>query len=626
MNNEDFDTGITSILFLGFVLVLFVWLLNLFFLMALSLALAVHGKIARDVGYTKREAVFGKLGLILPVLFIVSAVILANDKELISSVGLIVWTISSFIFSFLWERFLPKRGHEKDSKIYRCLLFIHKIFCLIASPFLKLLKLAGLDLEINYTLVDGEDPCEEEVMILGEGQASYLTDNNLNYHTQIIGGSGVGKTNLLKLMIEDRIKKGHGVIFFDFKADIELMDWIAGVCEKEDVTDSLSVISMSDPEISHRYNPLGYGNETEITSQLMNSLNWSDSYYRDVAENALIIIIKAFCFRRERGIGSFGIGDLYLFLTDASARMNLVTEIHKYEYPQKYRNDLRRVCEDLSTKKRDNYQGLINQFSKIINSSAGDILCGNDPTIPEFSFKEAFRVGGVSYLFMNSLRLKETASVVGKLMLQDLMKTVGCIYDERGYQKKPITLIIDEFSSFATPDFGEFIEKARGAGVGVVVAYQSLQSLKSAEGDLMIKLNENTATKIAFQIQDSDDAQWFAGLLGTKTVERETYQTEEGFIFDRRTGVKSVRESEEYIIHPNNLKNLDRGEALLVCSKVDPHFGIVKINLANEYSSEYKRASICVGNISKSMAIDFSQNEDLLCKPLVKDMRMDDFI
>lgn len=427
-----------------------------------------------------------------------------------------------------------------------------------------------------------------QLMKLGSGAKAYLTDKNLNYHTQIIGGSGAGKTNLLKVMIEDRVRKGHGVIFFDFKADIELMDWMTGLSESSGRRDDLMMISMSDPKVSHTYNPLEYGSETEITSQVMNSLTWSESFYRDVAESGLMIIVKALCFRRDEGGKSFFLNDLYSFLTDASFRMDLLGEILNLNYPERFRSDLRRVCEELSTNKKDNYQGLINQISKIMNSSAGEIVSGAGGREAEFNFKDAIHEGKIAYLFMNSLKLKETASIMGKLMLMDLMKTVGSIYDDRSFEKRPITLIIDEFASFATPDFGEFIEKARGAGIGVIVAYQSRQSLNSIEGDLALKLNENTATKVVFQVQDSDDAQWFCGLLGTKKVEKETHQAEEGFFFgDTKTGMKSVREVEEYIIHPNELKNLRTGEALLVSTKVDPHFCIMKISLAKEYSSQY---------------------------------------
>jgi hypothetical protein len=421
-----------------------------------------------------------------------------------------------------------------------------------------------------------------QIMKLGPNPKAYLT----------VGGSGAGKTNLLKVMIEDRVRKGHGVIFFDFKADIELMDWMTGLSESSGRREDLMMISMSDPKVSHSYNPLQYGSETEITSQIMNSLTWSETFYRDVAESGLMIIIKAFCFRRDMGGKGFFLNDLYSFLTDASVRMDVLAEILSLSYPERFKSDLRRICEELSNSKKDNYQGLTNQLAKIMNSSAGEIVSGTSDDESEFNFKDAIREKKIAYLFMNSLKLKETASVMGKLMLQDLMKTVGSIYDDRSFIKQPITLIIDEFASFATPDFGEFIEKARGAGIGVIVAYQSRQSLNSIEGDLALKLNENTATKVVFQVQDSEDAEWFCGLLGTQKVEKETHQAEEGFLFgDTKTGMKSVREVEEYVVHPNELKSLKMGQALLVCTKVDPHFCVMKIDLAEEYSSEYVKVS-----------------------------------
>ena len=174
------------------------------------------------------------------------------------------------------------------------------------------------------------------------------------------------------------------------------------------------------------------------------------------------------------------------------------------------------------------------------------------------------------------------------------MKTVGNIYDDRNYQRNPVTLIIDEFASFATPDFGEFIEKARGAGISIVVTYQSRKSLDHIEQSLALKMNENTANKVVFQVQDSEDVEWFCSLLGTKTTEKETYQTESGIFGDTKTGAKSMREVEEYVIHPNEIKKLKLGQALLYCSKVDPHHVLMNIQRANEFEGQYERASTFV--------------------------------
>lgn len=428
------------------------------------------------------------------------------------------------------------------------------------------------------------------VMQLGFERNSYLTDSNLNYHTQIIGGSGAGKTNLLKVMLEDRMAKGHSIIFFDFKADIELMDWMAGASDQYARKDDLVILSMSEPKLSYAYNPIKHGSETEISSQIMNSLTWSEPFYKNKAEGALLVILKALCYQRDMGKGEFHLGDLYQFLNDPSFRMDIVASVSSLNYPEMYRGDLKRICEELTVpNKKENFSSLITQISKILNSSAGDIVVHKIGHDAEFEFREVMETGKIAYLFMNSLKLKETASIMGKLMLQDLMKAVGNIYDDRNAIKHPTTLIIDEFASFATPDFGEFIEKARGAGISIVIAYQSRKSLDHIEDNLAIKVNENTANKIVFQIQDSEDVEWFCSLLGTKKTIKETYQTEDGFFGDTKTGMKSVREAEEYVIHPNEIKKLKLGQALLYCSKVDRHHAIMNIKKANQFAGRYER-------------------------------------
>ncbi|MGZ6554348.1 MAG: hypothetical protein ACXVDV_17270, partial [Bacteroidia bacterium] len=58
---------------------------------------------------------------------------------------------------------------------------------------------------------------------------------------------------------------------------------------------------------------------------------------------------------------------------------------------------------------------------------------------------------------------------------------------------------------------------------------------------------------------------------------------------DRKTGAKSVREVEEYVIHPNEIKKLKLGQALLYCSKVDPHHVIMNIKKADEFEGRYER-------------------------------------
>lgn len=525
-----------------------------------------------------------------------------TNKEKFMLFG-ILFLIGSLIVSY--PMIYAIRSDKRELKIFnKVVRFLDVVFEKVSEwgqvPFRFIINLfyKGKEKQLNPSMV----------MQLGLERNSYLTDSNLNYHTQIIGGSGAGKTNLLKVMLEDRMAKGHSIIFFDFKADVELMDWMAGASEQYGRSDDLVILSMSDPKLSYAYNPIKHGSETEISSQIMNSLTWSEPFYKSKSEGALLVILKALCYQRDMGGRDFHLGDLYQFLNDASFRMDIVSAVSSLNYPEMHRGDLKRICEELTVpNKKENFNSLITQISKILNSSAGDIVVhkiGNDE---EFEFREVMETGKIAYLFMNSLKLKDTASIMGKLMLQDLMKAVGNIYDDRNAIKHPTTLIIDEFASFATPDFGEFIEKARGAGISIVIAYQSRKSLDHIEDNLAIKVNENTANKIVFQVQDSEDVEWFCSLLGTKKTTKETYQAEDGIFGDTKTGMKSVREVEEYVIHPNQIKNLKLGQALLYCSKVDRHHAIMNIKKANPFIGRYEKKSVPSKNLGKVNVIKIDQ-------------------
>jgi hypothetical protein len=115
---------------------------------------------------------------------------------------------------------------------------------------------------------------------------------------------------------------------------------------------------------------------------------------------------------------------------------------------------------------RKEFAGLIANLNQVIYSAAGPLLTRDVEAGQSLNFREATDEGRITYFLMNSLKLKESAKVLGKLVLQDLMRVVGDRYaGENG--GKPITLIIDEFGAFALPEFIEFMDRARGAGQGV---------------------------------------------------------------------------------------------------------------------------------------------------------------
>jgi hypothetical protein len=154
---------------------------------------------------------------------------------------------------------------------------------------------------------------------------------------------------------------------------------------------------------------------------------------------------------------------------------------------------------------------------------------------------------------------------------------------ERDEPHRPVTLIIDEFANFATPEFIDFMDRARGAGIGIVMAHQARADLRKISPEFQERVEANANTAIVSGIKSSQDAEYYAGMVGTRTVEKETRQVNRGFLWDNETGVKSVREVEEYVVHPNELKRLDQGEAFAISRTVDPHWALIRIPQANEF-------------------------------------------
>jgi hypothetical protein len=410
-----------------------------------------------------------------------------------------------------------------------------------------------------------------------------LTESNINHHIQIVAPSGGGKTNILKNLISDRIKKGHGVIFLDYKADFEVAEYIYNVANTCNRAHDVRVFSLSNREISVPYNPLSHGKASELESRLINAFIWSEPYYKNKAESALLKLFRGLCELRDLGYLTITIKTVYEAFSKKGYARELAQKLKQAGGQESGAlEDLAQMLDRPTDAKE--LQGLITNLEKIVYSGAGELLT-SDAECKSLSISEAIDQGLISYFLMNSMSSKDTASSVGKLLLQDLMGYVGRVYDRGASSNNKITIIIDEFAEFAIPEFPNFLSRVRGAGFGVVIAHQSRGNLKGISETYQNDIESNTNTKIIAGVTDPGDADFYAKIIGTRKTIKETHQMkEEGFIFktEVKTGIKSAREVDEYIIHPNVIKALVRGQALVISRMVDAKYGLVRIPMAKE--------------------------------------------
>ncbi len=423
---------------------------------------------------------------------------------------------------------------------------------------------------------------------VGENRKPFLlTENNLSYHVELVAPTGSGKTNLLKNLLVDRISKGHGIIFLDYKADFDVLSWMYRVAKSNNRRDDLRLISLSDKELSVPYNPIEGGSASELTSRILNSFEWStEQYYFNAAKSALSRVLRGFVEYRDYTKSPFHVGHIYRGLTDSNYLRLMAAELKKNNSKNHF--DLIEIAERLDRPSdAKEIRGLVTNLETLILSSVGQLL-STDTESGAYTLKEAVYESRITYCLMNSLLHKESSKALGKLFLQDLMGFIGRRFAsiERGEDHHtPVTLIIDEFAAFAMPEFIEFLDRARSAGISVIIAHQDRADLRSISEEFQSRVEANTNTTIVSGVKDPKDADHYAGMMGTKKVMKETIRvTSGGWSGDTPTGDKSVREVDEFVLHPNKIRSLKQGEVLSISRTIDPHFGIVWIPKASDFS------------------------------------------
>ena len=111
-------------------------------------------------------------------------------------------------------------------------------------------------------------------------------------------------------------------------------------------------------------------------------------------------------------------------------------------------------------------------------------------------------------------------------------------------------------------------------------------------------------------VKSSEDAEYFAGILGTQTVNKETVQVQNGLFGQTQTGMKSVRRSEEYVVHPNLLKSLQQGEVFTVSRTVDPRWALVKVPQAKEFTEHELVHSELIDRLKEIRKATMSESKD----------------
>lgn len=356
-----------------------------------------------------------------------------------------------------------------------------------------------------------------------------LTDQDRLRHTHILGSTGSGKTVLLENLIYEDLNRGYGMFIIDPKGDRELYDRIKSFCAMIGRSEDLHLISANYPKESVRWNPCRLGAPSELQTKLLNSWEFSEVYYAKACEAALLEALN------NIRSGPYSLADLVSALQSISER-----------------------------KKEDAAKALFLDLFSTTQGEWGEILCSSPPadTLREVSLLDIIRKNEILFVDLPTEGRSVQSSRIGKLFLQELMLISGM---RKTYPhlrtKTPFSVYVDEFDAFATPSFATFLNKGRSSGFMIHICHQTLSDLMRVDngvGSFLGQVQGNVNNRFFFRIDDPKDAETISSFFGTRLAKAVTSRVQEG----QETGDGSIRETYEFRIHPDTIKELKVGECI----------------------------------------------------------------
>jgi hypothetical protein len=341
----------------------------------------------------------------------------------------------------------------------------------------------------------------------------YLPDQLRRRHVHILGATGSGKTEsvILNFLRQD-VSRGIGAIILDAKGDdsflTTLREWVPPV--------KLQVFDLGS-ENSLPYNPTEAGSSLESAQRLFSSLTWSEEYYKSKAFSALQRLFQNHFRKNDRNPTLVELGD-YLEDQDKYTEATLCDG-----YPKK-----------LAEKDFAELSGLRDQIKTLCTGHLSKILSGNSES--EIRLIDA-KSGYVLYFRLQSLMSPQLVTTVGKLLINHINFLAGSAHRFEGASNEAnlVPIYLDEFASFACPEFADLISKARSAGFALHFSHQSVGDLTDISDGFLSRITDNSGTKIVLRINDPDSAEYFARTFGTKLYQK---------ITQRITNVKQIEKAE----------------------------------------------------------------------------------
>jgi conjugal transfer pilus assembly protein TraD len=413
----------------------------------------------------------------------------------------------------------------------------------------------------------GEQWVQGEWLALGRDERGLSVSIPVGYHsgkhTLVLGATGAGKTVSQTWICTRLVEAGHGAVVIDPKGDPLLRKELEAAAERQ----GERFLEWT-PEGPHAYNPYAHGSDGEIADKALAGETFTEPHYLRQAQRYLAHAVRVMRAAEIPVTPGSLLAHMDPRQLEASSRgLEEETAAHTQAY-----------LDSLSERQLRELSGVRDRLAILAESELSPWLTPSEGT-PALDLHEALASSAVVYFRLDADRRLLLSAMLAGAIVVDLVTLVARM------QRTPIptVVMIDEFAALAAGQVNRLFGRARSAGISLILGTQELADLNATGQDgLREQVLANIETLIAHRQNVPESAELIAQVAGTKPVWVSTEQTEEGLLLSGPSGRGSRRRGHEFQIHPDRIKRLGTGQAVLITPGAEQPPEVVRVNHPGE--------------------------------------------
>lgn len=410
-----------------------------------------------------------------------------------------------------------------------------------------------------------------------------LSESEIRTHAMILGSTGSGKTESIKVMAGGLLDLGWEGMVLDLKEDAApggLRDW----CETYAAAHHrpYQELRLSVTSSDTWFNPLFGMGPDEIRDTILALQDFDDAYWQALNKELLGQAVNLMLWAHQADPAQFPAPTMYDLgkmmssgdLKEATRRMRAVVTT---TVPGVVADDFRALANP-SQAMQQSATGYGSKLTLLYDTQAGRIVLRPDPT----GHRRLIDVtaNGLTYIGLDSQGKADLTKMISSAVLQRMsVYAAARVTGQAGHSAdRPRFLIVDEANWVNRTIVQNLLSRARSAGIAMVLCTQGPKDWIDVQGDDWGKLTQNVNIAMIMSQGEPESAELCADYIGREYKQRrsETVRQQRGLMFlkparDKQTGdlleSHSIREELAHKIDPDDLRRMGVGEAILRVGK-----------------------------------------------------------